>query len=57
MAAFLLLEGSFGQVADTLSTTIPSFTDRLNFALPLIVLLLILMLFLMLKSYESERSQ
>jgi hypothetical protein len=50
MIAFLL------QVSDTLSAKIPSFTDRFNFTLPLIVVLFILMFFLLLKSYESERS-
>jgi len=51
MTAFLI------QVADTLSAKIPSFTDRFNFTLPLIVVLLILMFFILLKSYESEKGR
>lgn len=56
MIAFLFLETFLAQTADTLSVTIPSLTDRFNFALPLIVVLFILMFFLILKSYESEGS-
>lgn len=44
------------QAEDTLSAKIPSFTERFNFTLPLIVILVIIMFFLLLKSYESERS-
>ena len=38
------------QVEDSLSTKVPSFTDRFNFTLPLIVILFIIMFFLLLKS-------
>lgn len=38
------------QAEDTLSTNIPSFSDRFNFAVPLIVILFIIMFFLLLKS-------
>ncbi len=41
---------------DSLAASIPSFTDRINFTLPLIVILFIIMFFLLLKSYESDRS-
>lgn len=50
MIAFLF------QAADTLSMNIPSFTERFDFTLPLIVLLFILMFFLLLKSSESEKT-
>lgn len=50
MTAFLL------QAADTLSMNIPSFAERSNFTFPLIVLLLILMFFLLVKSFESEKT-
>ncbi len=42
------------QASDSLSAAIPTFSDRFNFALPLIVILLILMFFLLLKSYISD---
>ncbi len=42
------------QTADTLVTAIPSFSVRFNFALPLIVVLVILMFFLLLKSYNLD---
>lgn len=42
------------QVADSLSIKIPSFTDRLNFTIPLIAILVIIMLFLLLKTYTSN---
>jgi len=48
MLAFLL------QTADTLKVNLPSFTDRFNFAVPLIALLLILMFFLLIKSFQTE---
>ncbi len=41
------------QAVDTLSRAIPSFSDRFNFILPLVVLLIILMFFLLVKSYSS----
>ncbi|MCL5020460.1 MAG: hypothetical protein M1339_02100 [Bacteroidetes bacterium] len=49
------------QAGDSLAVAIPSFSDRFNFALPLIVVLLMVMFFLLLKVYtlehpESERS-
>jgi hypothetical protein len=40
--------------ADSLASAIPSFTDRFNFALPLIVVLLIVMFFLLIKVYALE---
>jgi len=50
MAAFIL------QAADTLSTKIPSFTDRFNFIIPLIAILFLLMFFLLLKSSDPEKN-
>ena len=44
------------QTADTLATSIPSFSQRFNFTLPLIVVLVILMFFLLLKSYNPEHT-
>ncbi len=40
--------------ADSLASAIPSFTERFNFALPLIVVLLIVMFFLLIKVYSLE---
>ncbi len=40
--------------ADSLASAIPSFTERFNFALPLIVVLLIVMFFLLIKVYALE---
>jgi len=51
------MPGLLLQVADTLSVKIPSFTDRFNFTLPLIIVLFILMLFLMLKAYAQQDTQ
>ncbi len=48
MIGFLL------QSVDSLAASIPSFSDRFNFTLPLIALLLIVMFLLLLKSYSSE---
>ncbi|HEY9164994.1 MAG TPA: hypothetical protein VIS48_02405 [Candidatus Kryptonia bacterium] len=42
------------QAKDTLALRIPSFSDRLNFLLPLIVILLIVMFFLLLKSFAAK---
>lgn len=39
---------------DSLAEAIPSFTHRFNFILPLIVVLLIVMFFLLVKSYTLE---
>lgn len=39
---------------DSMAAGIPSFTDRINFTLPLIVILFIITFFLLLKSYTSE---
>lgn len=39
---------------DSLAASIPSFAQRFNFTLPLIVVLLILMFFLLLKVYTRE---
>lgn len=39
---------------DSVAAAIPSFTSRFNFMLPLIVVLLILMFFLLIKSYTIE---
>lgn len=50
MIAFIL------NAADSVASSIPSFTQRFNFALPLIVVLLIVMFFLLLKVYEIEHS-
>ncbi len=41
--------------ADSLASQIPSFSDRLNFSLPLIAVLLVVSFFLLLKSYTVER--
>ncbi len=40
--------------ADSVAVAIPSFTSRFNFMLPLIVVLLIVMFFLLIKSYALE---
>lgn len=39
---------------DSVAAAIPSFTSRLNFMLPLIVVLMIVMFFLLVKSYTLE---
>ncbi|MCL4540423.1 MAG: hypothetical protein M1378_12645 [Bacteroidetes bacterium] len=39
---------------DSVTAAIPSFTSRFNFMLPLIIVLLILMFFLLIKSYTME---
>lgn len=39
---------------DSVATAIPSFTDRFNFMLPVIVVLFIVMFFLLIKSYTLE---
>ncbi|MCL5267257.1 MAG: hypothetical protein M1469_04025 [Bacteroidetes bacterium] len=43
-------------VQDSSAIKIPSFTDRLNFALPIIVILLIVTFFLLLKSYSMNNA-
>ncbi len=40
--------------ADSLAASIPSLTNRVNFALPVIVVLLIVMFFLLIKVYAIE---
>lgn len=45
------------QAADSLAASIPSFSDRFNFALPLIVVLIIVMFFLLLKVYTLEHPE
>lgn len=40
--------------SDSVAAAIPSFTSRFNFMLPLIVVLLIVMFFLLIKSYTME---
>jgi hypothetical protein len=45
------------QTADTLTTAVPSFSVRFNFAIPLVVVLIILMFFLLLKSYTFDHPE
>ena len=45
------------QAADSLAVSIPSFSNRFNFALPLIVVLVIVMFFLLLKVYTLEHPE
>ncbi len=44
------------QAADTLTALVPSFSERFNFTLPIMVILFILMFFLLLKSYSTGQS-
>lgn len=46
--------GALVSAQDSLAVAIPSFTDRFNFMLPMIVVLLIVMFFLLVKSYTME---
>lgn len=46
--------GALVSASDSLAAAIPSFTDRFNFMLPVIAVLLIVMFFLLVKAYAIE---